>query len=388
MICLLLASSFLYLLVSVDGFSPPFSFPSLKTKTKSESRSLPDLEAVDEDGNPVRIPVKGIKRDWTWGDDYKAKGEFDVDLFVPEDGIVKGCAFFMHGFSQYPIAYRGTLKEAANKANVAIIAVETGITSKIVLEDTKNKPDGAGREWSQFALQRALSEDTKQCIRMVLEGDGVFEEYGVTSRAVKNKMAVMGHSMGGGLSYYVAAEFGKDIDYVFTMAPAASDVEEFNCINAVEKSIARNSMALAGGWDLVAPAGKVKEISVASNKQNACSSILVDVKQGLHTGFQDKVVLFNLPLSSGLGFAALLVNILGFADVIIFQIVRALLFILSLNKKRTGQLAGTRILMDYFLGSMAECKEVTLDGAERYLDDQLKDKFENNFVFSYPEEEI
>jgi hypothetical protein len=204
MLCLL-ALSFLYLLVSstkgVDAFisnpirqhvtSSPRSFPSLNIMTK-KSRSLPDLEAVDEDGNAVRIPIKSIERDWTWGDDYKAKGEFSVDLFVPEDRCVKGCAFFMHGFSQYPIAYRGTLREAADKANVAIIAVETGITSKIVLEDVKNKPDGAGREWSQFALQRAVSEDTKQCIRMVLEGDDVFEEYGVTRRAVKNKRDICG----------------------------------------------------------------------------------------------------------------------------------------------------------------------------------------------------
>lgn len=110
------------------------------------------------------------------------------------------------------------------------------------------------------------------------------------------------------------------------------------------------------------------------------------MKQGLHTGFQDRVVLFSIPLSEGSRIASLIVNILGFADVIIFQLLQTFLSILSFNKKRTGQLAGTRILMDYFLGSMAECKEVTLDGAEKYLDDHLKDSFENNFVFSYPEE--
>ena len=189
-----------------------------------ELSSTPDEEELDEEGNVMRIPVKNIKRDWTWtkGDIvYKADGEFDVDLFLNEDPKkIKGVAFFMHGFSQYPIAYRNTLKKAAEKTDVAIIAVKTGIGSKIVLGGIKDKPKGVGREWTQVVLQRAVSEDTKQCIKMVLDGDDVFEEYGVTASAVKGKMAVMGHSMGGGLCLPVAKDFPKDIDHVFAMAPA------------------------------------------------------------------------------------------------------------------------------------------------------------------------
>lgn len=378
------------LVVSSKGGTPPRAF---KTYFMAKSRTMPDIEEKDDDGNVVRIPVKNIERDWTWYDEtygeYDAEGEFSVDLFLPLNNNngkkeIKGCAFFMHGFSQYPIAYRETLKEAAESSKVAIIAVETGITSEIVLNDVLNKPKGAGSDWAQFVLQRAVSEDTKQCIKMVLAGDDVFEEYGITKRAVENRIAVMGHSMGGGLSFPVAAALGKEIDYVFTMAPAYGVKEFFDPIDAVESRTASNSMLLAGSWDIIARAGKVEAIAEASNEKCQDSSIYVDIKRGLHTGFQDRVVLFSIPLFAGLGFLGFLWNIFGLADVLIFQVLQAFLAILSLNKKKTGQLIGTRMLMEYFLGSVAERKKTTLEDAKVYLDYRLDDSIENNFDFSYP----
>jgi len=79
-----------------------------------------------------------IKRDWKW-DGYEATGDFDVNIFVPDHnmgkGNIKGCAFFIHGFLQGPSAYSCTLQKAAETANVAIIAVKTGICDKhIILE--------------------------------------------------------------------------------------------------------------------------------------------------------------------------------------------------------------------------------------------------------------
>ena len=114
---------------------------------------MPDIEP-DQEG-VKRIPVRNIEREWTY-EDYTADGEFSVDLFLP-DGDVKGVVFFMHGFSQYPIAYRSTLKKMSDYANVAVVAVETGLTSGIVLSEIASKPLSFITEptWPQFVLQRA-----------------------------------------------------------------------------------------------------------------------------------------------------------------------------------------------------------------------------------------
>ena len=55
----------------------------------------------------------------------------------------------------------------------------------------------------------------------------------------------MGHSMGGGLSFPIAAgDYCKEIDYVFTMAPAYG-VEEFDPISkGVKKYTAPNTTSV------------------------------------------------------------------------------------------------------------------------------------------------
>mmetsp|Transcript_872 Transcript_872/g.1065 ORF Transcript_872/g.1065 Transcript_872/m.1065 type:complete len:317 (-) Transcript_872:251-1201(-) len=262
-------------------------------KTAYKVKDVADILGKDKDGNVIRVPVKNIERNWRF-EEYEAKGEFSADLFIPEDGKIKGCAFFMHGFSQYPVAYYSMLKNACETAGVAILAVETGLTSDTVLsESMKAKFSGVS---PQFILQRAVLEDTKQLIRMLQEGDGAFADYGVTKSAVGNRIAVMGHSMGGGLSFPAAADMG--IDYVFTMAPAFGE-EDFDPIaEGVEKRTPKESMLLAGGWDLIAPAKKVKEISKVANSNMKDSSVLVTIARGLHTGFEDQITLFSLPISS------------------------------------------------------------------------------------------
>mmetsp|Transcript_22892 Transcript_22892/g.63562 ORF Transcript_22892/g.63562 Transcript_22892/m.63562 type:complete len:397 (+) Transcript_22892:83-1273(+) len=343
-------------------------------KTAVKVKKMADFIGKDKDGNVIRVPVKNVERNWNF-DGYEAQGEFSADLFIPEDGKIKGCAFFMHGFSQYPVAYYTMLKEACETAGVAVIAVETGLTSDTVLKESmKARFDKVS---PQLVLQRAVSEDTKQLIEMVRSGDQAFAEYGVTKSAVGNRIAVMGHSMGGGLSFPVAADC--DIDYVFTMAPAFGEEAFDPIIEGVEKRTPKESMLLSGGWDLIAPAKKVKKISEAANSKKKDSSVLVNIKRGLHTGFEDELTLFSVPISSLLKGAGLAGSIFGIADVAFLKVLQ----VLGELRKRTGQIDGSSILMSYFLSEMVAGKNITPEKAEQYLDDNIKDRFEEKFEFTY-----
>jgi len=361
------------LLVALIGPTEAFFSTQTPKTSFAKSKSMPDIVQKDEDGKVIRIPVTNIERDWTW-EDYTATGDFSCDLFVPENGQVKGCAFFMHGFSQYPVAYRKTLKQACEASNVAIVAVETGLLSSIVQEESKKVSFFKRKEAMQFFVQRAVSEDTKQCIRMVLGGSDVFAEYGVTKKAVGNKIAVMGHSMGGGLSFPVAADF-SEIDYVFTMAPAFG-VEDFDpIVKGVDERAPANSMLLAGTWDLIAPEKKINSISAAANNKKKNSSVVVDIERGLHTGFEDKLVLFNFKLSS----ASNLLTLFGVIDAALLLTIKIFSFI----RTNTGQLEGSGILMEYVLKSMVANKSINPEEAQAYLNDNLEDRFEQKFSFKY-----
>eukprot|EP00565_Helicotheca_tamesis_P002628 CAMPEP_0185728384 /NCGR_PEP_ID=MMETSP1171-20130828/3744_1 /TAXON_ID=374046 /ORGANISM="Helicotheca tamensis, Strain CCMP826" /LENGTH=395 /DNA_ID=CAMNT_0028397091 /DNA_START=33 /DNA_END=1220 /DNA_ORIENTATION=- len=338
-------------------------------------KSLSDLVGKDKDGNEVRVPVKGIERDWSV-DDFTADGEFSVDLFLPEDrNEIKGCAFFMHGFSQYPVAYRQTLTEACDSASIAIIAVETGITDGFVWNNTKGKTE------LNFNLQRALSEDTKQCIRMIMEGDNAFAEYGVTRGAVGNNIAVIGHGLGGGLSFPVAADC--NIDYVFSMAPIFGK-QQFNpIVGGVDKRTPKSSMLLAGEWDLLAPANKVEEISAAANSKKKESSIYVDIARGLHTGFQDEIVAFNVKVTSIFDGAGLVGKLLGIADFGLFRLVNKVRKVVQFGRTKTGQIDGSGALMNYFLCAMVTGENTSPEAAEKYLDDNIEGIFQNKFDIKY-----
>lgn len=178
---LIAASTFLLQNSSVSAFSAlPLHAKSITTQSSLQMRG----------GRPT---TKRIERDWTYvddnGDEYKSSGRFKVKVFVPEDGTkVKGCAFFMHGFSQYTKAYSDTLQRVSNGAGIAVISADTGITS--ILGDVITNPFGPN---PQFVLQRKLSEDTKQCIQMILDGSDEFKEFGIGKNV---PMGVCGHSMG------------------------------------------------------------------------------------------------------------------------------------------------------------------------------------------------
>lgn len=361
-------------LANASGFVSPGASPPMNI-ARDPSLML-DLFGKDRNGNVIRVPVKNIERDWNF-EGIEGTGKFSAQLFMPEDGEIRGCAFFMHGFSQYPVAYYETLKTACEEAKVAVIAVETGITSSgVFIEAVKARRSDLT---PQDILQRALSEDTKQCIRMLKNGDDAFAEQGVTKSAVGDKIAVMGHSMGGGLSFPVAADC--DINYVFTMAPAFG-VESFDPITeGIEKGTPKESMLLAGGWDLIAPAAKVKEIAQAANSKIKKSSIFVNIKRGLHTGFEDDLVLFDVKLDNVVKVTSTLGKVFGLYDALIFNTLKFVGFVRS----KTGQIEGSTVLMTYFLSAMAGGKSITAEDAEKYLDDNIKDIFEEKFEFSYPE---
>lgn len=308
-----------------------------------------------------QVKITSIKRDWTWGSDYAADGEFDVSLFIPEDGEIKGCAFFMHGFSQYPIAYSETLKQASSASQVAIVAVETGVTD--VLRESLSYPKAERKKKLNFLTQRALMKDTEQCIKMIMEDNTIFSDYGITK---KDQVALIGHSMGGGLTFPLAAMV-PSVEYLFAMAPAAGEFDPI--IEGVEKRNPKSSMILSGTWDRIAKANIIKNISDAANEIDENSSSIVKVKRGLHTGFQSNIVIGDFKISS-------VVNFLNLSGV-----VTKVLNGVSYLRVRTGQLKGTEALMEYFLMCLVEGKSLSPGDAESYLKENTTPRVQKKFLF-------
>jgi hypothetical protein len=310
------------------------------------------------DGGDIRIKVNKIARED--GSDFK------VNIILPsEDKKAKGVAFFMHGFSQYPKAYCKTLKKIADESQIVIIAVETGVVSSAVLKEVlkfQNNP--------QFILQQAVATDTMQCIQMVQNRQEPFAE------CIPNKkvpLGLIGHSMGGGLCFYVASKF-PSINYVFCMAPAPGETK-FAPHTAIQEHAPRNSMLLAGKWDLIAKAEVVKDLSALCNSKKSRSSIYVDIDRGLHTGFEDDLVIFNIDLAA-------LGSVFGIFESVI---VKAFFFF----RTRTGQIEITRTLLSYFCSQMVEGQRITIEQAIDILetDPDMKEKWTDNAVVTYDSSE-
>jgi len=272
-------------------------------------------------------------------------GSFKTEVILPESGgeNVKGMAFFMHGFSQYPKAYRKTLETIADETNVGIVAVQTGVISSIVVKGTVRE---RGENSPQYVLQKAVSEDTMLCMKMVKEGNESFADLGVPSGSLPT--CLVGHSMGGGLCYYVASKF-TDVNHVFTMAPVIGE-EEFAPEPSIEARTPKHSMNLAGNWDVIANSKKVEKITSQCNAQIPGSSMYVEIERGVHTGFEDELVLFNLNLSKA---RSLVFKILDYSN---FTVVLVLNFF-NFLRGRTGQIEITRTLMSYFIKKMVDMDE-------------------------------
>jgi hypothetical protein len=365
-------TSLVYRADQADAFSPlPLNQISTKPSSIVGGQQSTMVTSSTLMGKPI---TKRIDRDWTYVDEgtneeYKGEGKITLKVFLPKDGKVKGCAFFMHGFSQYTKAYSESLERVADHANIAIISPDTGITSGIVLGELLKNPFAliADRNRPQFVLQRALLEDTKQCVKMVLAGAEDLKEFSIGKNVPKG---ICGHSMGGGLSFPLAASPEcKSINYVFTMAPVAG-VPQFDPIKqGVDKRAVKNSMLLAGSWDLIGKADKVKDISVQSNMKQKDSSAFVEIARGLHTGFEDKLVITRVSLP------AILRLVLG--PQAAFEI-----FLLGLIRSNTGQLEGSELLWEFFFDKMVKNQKVTPKAAEQYLDENLKERWLKNFDIS------
>jgi hypothetical protein len=70
------------------------------------------------DGGDILIKADEIGRED--GSDFK------INIILPSKAKETKAAFFMHGFSQHPKAYRKTLKKIAEESQIVIVAVETG----------------------------------------------------------------------------------------------------------------------------------------------------------------------------------------------------------------------------------------------------------------------
>jgi hypothetical protein len=375
-----LAVSLLALLASgeyVTAFTPYSNVPSFASRTSPEaSPSALGLFGTKEavqvkkqfgkvvktkklkdmvfDGGDILLKVNTIARE--------DGSEFKVNIILPsEDKKAKGVAFFMHGFSQYPKAYCKTLKKIADESQIVIVAVETGVISSAVLKEVLKREDNP-----QFILQKAVATDTMQCIQMVQNRQEPFAEHIPNTKV---PLGLIGHSMGGGLCFHVASKF-PSIDYVFCMAPAPGE-PAFAPHAAIEEHAPRNSMLLAGKWDLIAKGKVVKELSALCNSKKSRSSIYVDIDRGLHTGFEDDLVIFNIDLAA-------LNSVFGIFESVI---VKAFFFF----RTRTGQLEITRTLLSYFCSQMVKGERLTVEQAISILetDPDMKERWVDKSVVTY-----
>lgn len=298
------------------------------------------------------------------------KGEFGTEVLLPvlpDDENVKGVVFFMHGFSQYPKAYRKSLEVLADEAKVAVIGVETGTLSSEVVKDIVK---GKGKDSAQYVLQKAVSQDTEQCIKMVNESNEIFTSLGVPGGG-DLPMGLVGHSMGGGLCFYVAEKF--KIDHVFVMAPVAGE-DEFKPKPAIQSWAPKQSMLLAGNWDIIANMRLIKQMSEQCKIKNTnvsnSASLYVEINRGTHTGFEDKLVLFNVDLIKA---ASLVFKILGVAELAV-TLVGA---IFAFFRTKTGQIEITRVLLSYFMETMVNGETISDEGASEALqnDPDMKNSF-------------
>jgi hypothetical protein len=330
------------------AFTPSSNDPSFASGVLH--RKLKDM--VFDDGDILKVDEI----------DREDGSNFKVNIILPSEAKeTKGAAFFMHGFSQYPKAYRKTLKQIADESQIVIIAVETGVISSEVLKEVVKREENP-----QHILQKAVATDTMQCIQMVQNRQEPFAEY-----IPKNvPLGLIGHSMGGGLCFHVASNFPSIIDYVFCMAPAPGE-PAFDPQAAIKEYTPGKSMLLAGKWDLIAKDETVKELSVLCNSEKSRSSIYVDIDRGLHTGFQDDLVIFNVDLSALLGLIGL------------FEKVLVNLF--SFFRTRTGQLEITRTLLSYFCCQMVKGESITIEEAMHALktDPDMNEKWVEKATVTY-----
>lgn len=129
-------------------------------------------------------------------------------------------------------------------------------------------------------------------------------------------------------------------------------------------------MLVAGSWDLLARPKNVEAIAAAAANGKKDSSIYVEIARGLHTGFEDDLVITSIPLEKVAGLFLGAFNF--FEKLFIYNFT-------SFLRGSTGQLEGTELLMEFFFDKMAKNQKVTSQAADQYLEDNIKAKWDRKF---------
>ena len=227
-------------------------------------------------------------------------GRYIVDLALPaQKASPKGIVCFLHGFSQYPLAYWDTLHELATDLGVLIGAPETGIFSLRVLRRWLSGEFGRSPDALQESLQRTLAEDALQMLDLMRQRAPPFDDLELSEDLPR---AMMGHSMGGGLCFYVGRH--ARIPALAAMAPFPQLQGDLDPSKNIASDPPSEAVLLAGGWDFIArgsPTEKPGEAIKQLARMCGSNALYSEIPRGLHTGFEDELVIGDWPLIDGAG---------------------------------------------------------------------------------------
>jgi hypothetical protein len=113
-------------------------------------------------------------------------------------------------------------------------------------------------------------------------------------------------------------------------------------------------MLAAGSWDFIAKPPKVQNLTTIANSVYPKSSVYVEIARGLHTGFEDDLVLFNVPITS-LTWTFWYFQIFGLIDLFLLNVIIEPLLTSKV------QINLTRALLEYTFQSMLEEKALDAD---------------------------
>ncbi|GMH37809.1 hypothetical protein BSKO_05682 [Bryopsis sp. KO-2023] len=194
-----------------------------------------------------------------------------------------GTVVFLSGFAQTPEAYTSLLERCAAAGVVALVPMtSTTATSKSRLQSNL-LDDGA------FWMEHVINNSSSELQPYLPQGDA--------------PVGILGHSMGGGMTYSLAALFPQAKSIV-TMAPTPALTEGFEPAEVIasEKFQAskRRVLVLAGGLDPYAKARDIKR-EIVTPLTTAFGEGTVDyefTRLGLHTMYQDFI---DFPLEDIVG---------------------------------------------------------------------------------------
>lgn len=258
-------------LVTASGVGVP-RWPAVSSrliKCTASSPTTPDSTVdLDEVGSVPRFDIFEEPQVVTIGEKkcrvFSAKGVTDR----------VGTVVFLSGFAQTPEAYKGLLERCAS-AGIVVLAPLTSTlsTSRSRLQENLVN-DG------EFWIERAIDDSHPDLKQYLPRGKG------------KGPVGILGHSVGGGLSYALAARIPQ-AQSIATMSPFPSLSKGFNPAEVIEgnsfQASSRRALVLAGGLDLYSRAKNV-DSDIVTPLTKALGEAAVEcefLKFGLHTVYQD-----------------------------------------------------------------------------------------------------